>query len=1058
MALKGDLASVGLADVFQMLALNQKVGILSIHSQARWRALYFDRPGVTLYYNEHVYLDRLLDVLVRRNLVDPSYLAEARRRNAGDPITTVESLIAEGHLEEQAFLEVFRDQMEEDIYDLFLWENVHWEFLEGVNRLEGREGVINEHFFLNADSLVMEAARRLDEWSYIREQVPSEMEVFEPAYEEKGELLAEVDESGMAILDLIDGKRNLQRVVESSGINAFHVFKTVSMLVQKGILRPVPPDELVPHAKECIEEARIEDGILMLERAIELGTGIPEAHLLAAKSYEMQNEAAKACWHYKSYAAYCLEQGDLDQAAQTLALVLQHLPTDLDAWERFVQVLVRQEEPEQDPHEVGKRLIDIYLELEEITRARSVLESLLESCPEDIELKKTLISVHSKAGDTRRVMELYESIADDFVARKDPLEAVRYLQKILMIDRSRSDVSDRIRLLIQKDEKIKSRKRGMIVLLTVLVGLLAAGTLYWLYDQKAREDLAKVDPSPFLERKDFEAAISLYRTFLKKHPLTLVESEVKAEIARIESAKEAHEAELEAARRRTLALARAKREEYRRLWEEYLLAEKKTPDLEKALRQLTRIKSLAEEAGRGADLAFLKENKVEDSIRRIRSHLEEAKRLHGALQAALDRGRVGEARKLALKLHKEYTLTKVAEKTLVPTRIGSIPGGARIQIGGKDLLDMEGKVVRTPAVLQLPFGRKVEVVLLKDGFLPGRLRLRGADEEPPPFLLGVRPRSVVDLPVPPVTGVLGCGDLWFLGLKGGKIAGLEKETGKILETFALPDLDEARSLLAVDSARISVFSVLGRILVLERRSGTPVWKAEVWKRGGRPLMVGGIFVFVGGDGSLEGRDRKTGERIWRLEDRAPGRSWIRWAHDRLWWIHRDGRVQSVSPDDGVLLSEIRVERGIRENPLVIGRALLLPSEGENWNWFDAVTKRTRKVSAGEGGGRGSWVAGGGRLIRVTEAGEIRILDPENGRLVRKGRIPGRPEGRIRFFQDSLFLPYVLGDGEGHVLRLSFPDLSLRWDYPVGAGVGDRISVVGDRVLLPSSDGRFHVLE
>ena len=31
MALKGDLASVDLAQVFQMLALNQKVGLLSIH-------------------------------------------------------------------------------------------------------------------------------------------------------------------------------------------------------------------------------------------------------------------------------------------------------------------------------------------------------------------------------------------------------------------------------------------------------------------------------------------------------------------------------------------------------------------------------------------------------------------------------------------------------------------------------------------------------------------------------------------------------------------------------------------------------------------------------------------------------------------------------------------------------------------------------------------------------------------------------------------------------------------------------------------------------------------
>ncbi|MEY2980412.1 MAG: hypothetical protein RL562_639, partial [Planctomycetota bacterium] len=39
MALKGDLASVDLAQVFQMLALNQKVGMLCITSPRGWRAL-----------------------------------------------------------------------------------------------------------------------------------------------------------------------------------------------------------------------------------------------------------------------------------------------------------------------------------------------------------------------------------------------------------------------------------------------------------------------------------------------------------------------------------------------------------------------------------------------------------------------------------------------------------------------------------------------------------------------------------------------------------------------------------------------------------------------------------------------------------------------------------------------------------------------------------------------------------------------------------------------------------------------------------------------------------
>ncbi|MDP6423114.1 MAG: DUF4388 domain-containing protein, partial [Planctomycetota bacterium] len=144
MALTGDLASVGLADVFQMLAHNQKVGVLSIKGKDAWKALYFDRRGVTLYYAEHGFLDRLLDSHVRRNHIAGDLLDNLRRDNSGDPVATVEALLQGELIQEELFLESFRMQMEEEIYDLFLWENVHWEFLEGESAVEGYEGVVNE--------------------------------------------------------------------------------------------------------------------------------------------------------------------------------------------------------------------------------------------------------------------------------------------------------------------------------------------------------------------------------------------------------------------------------------------------------------------------------------------------------------------------------------------------------------------------------------------------------------------------------------------------------------------------------------------------------------------------------------------------------------------------------------------------------------------------------------------------------------------------------------------------------------------------------------------------
>ena len=65
MALRGDLASVDLAQVFQMLALNKKVGLLSIHSAKQWKVLYFDQRGVTVHHNVHRLLDKVVAASVR---------------------------------------------------------------------------------------------------------------------------------------------------------------------------------------------------------------------------------------------------------------------------------------------------------------------------------------------------------------------------------------------------------------------------------------------------------------------------------------------------------------------------------------------------------------------------------------------------------------------------------------------------------------------------------------------------------------------------------------------------------------------------------------------------------------------------------------------------------------------------------------------------------------------------------------------------------------------------------------------------------------------------------
>lgn len=1069
MALKGDLASVGLADVFQMLAHNQKVGILSIHGRQCWKALYFDRRGVTLYYNEHTFLDRLLDLLARRNYVTGDLLDSLRRQCAGDPIATVESLLSAGLVQESIFLESFRSQMEEEIYDLFLWEKVHWEFLEGEKSVEGNEGVVNENFFFAADSLIMEAARRLDEWVFIRELVSGPSEIFETVSSYAATEVVGLEEQELSILDLIDGKRNVARITEIAQLTSFQVHKSISVLAQKGFVAVLPEAKLLPNASECISGARLEDGIRLLERAVQVGAGIPDAHRMAARAYEMLDEVASATWHYKSFAAYKLEAGEIDTAVEILQHVVKLVPTDLEAWERLLQALMRQATPALDPHEVGTDLTELYLELEEVERARDVLEGLLESRPADIELKKTLITVHTKAGDTKRVMELYESIADDLVASRDPIGAVRYLQKILMIDRNRKEVSDRIKQLYVMDERHRSRRRSVALIFASILCFGTLGTVYWIYEKHVREEFAKLDPDPFLTEHDFDGAVQMYEVFLASYPLSLVESEVKKEIERIKGLASIEESKRMAIERERAATARKHRNDYLKIWRDYERAINDKIDMRQALEQLEDVQRLALAAGETRDRDFLAKHQVEKTIRTTRDYLVKSQDLYREVEELWSAGECEKARERALALHRDHPFTPATEKCTIPLLVETTPGGASVLVGGDLWLDSDGRPAKTPAWVRLPHATKATVRVERDGFEPSEFQLEGKSPCPKKITMIVRPDRIFAIEGNPISGLALGASTSFVGLTGGRYASLDPRTGKVAWTAQLDGLDEIRGTPHVAGGLVLLMSSLGRIHSIDPSTGAALWSREIpGGLAGPMVVVDGGVVAANEKGELVFVDTRDGKALWRFDTESPIALAPLWDGNNLFYANRSGLLLCLDVQDaetpiwsrrdttGALATPIRAGRQI----LVLGRDGKVhgyePSRPGRENF--AVDAEIRSERGWLLDARGAFfvVGGEGQVRRMefkAEGGEGEALP-----FVRATRNLETTIVREPVRTDSAIYLFAGGDGtDVHVLSLDIRDLSLRWDCVLPGGIAGDAAILGDRVLVVGADGKLRVL-
>lgn len=233
MAIKGSLREASLPDVLQLLALGQKTGCLAVTDRSSFGYVYFDR-GSICYASIVNRRDRLGDLLVKNGLLDPDVLAGAVEAQGSRTAKRLgEILVERGAISREQLEHYIRLQIEEAVYFLFTWTQGSFYFEVDQRPEEGAMLVS-----INPESLLLEGARRVDEWSLIEKKIPSLDLIFSltPAVDQvPGD---ELSQEQRKILPLIDGKRSVRDVVEDSGLVEFEVGKALYGLVQAGFAHP----------------------------------------------------------------------------------------------------------------------------------------------------------------------------------------------------------------------------------------------------------------------------------------------------------------------------------------------------------------------------------------------------------------------------------------------------------------------------------------------------------------------------------------------------------------------------------------------------------------------------------------------------------------------------------------------------------------------------------------------------------------------------------------------------------------------------------------------------
>ena len=185
MAFQGDVAHIPISNIVQALYLNAQEGVLSVENKTLKYKLHVLRLGIRPLSTLPGKADVLRLAVVKERLLTESEFQNAMSSWSPGKTFPGDFLLRRRVITADQVRNEIRKQLEEIIHEVLTASDLRYEFSVGEECLDHEifdpDG-LGSVFIYNVNGLLMEAARRDDEWQRIRAVIPAREEIFVPAH------------------------------------------------------------------------------------------------------------------------------------------------------------------------------------------------------------------------------------------------------------------------------------------------------------------------------------------------------------------------------------------------------------------------------------------------------------------------------------------------------------------------------------------------------------------------------------------------------------------------------------------------------------------------------------------------------------------------------------------------------------------------------------------------------------------------------------------------------------------------------------------------------------
>lgn len=240
MALEGNVKDFGLSEIFQLIGLQNKSGMLSVTGEETMAVFFKDGLVVSTRDRRNRTRDPLKDYLMRYGFISTEEMHKIQRIQVETNYDLTDILISEKYFSEEELKAIFTDQIQESFQEVLSWPKSYYKFIIGKHVLHG----VKSYALMKVEGLLMESMRRIDEFPEMLRIFPSE-EIVVKRIKTPPEELPGLESGEEFLYELLEEGKRVGEIVSQARMARFCTYEALKNLLEKELLDIVeePPSE-----------------------------------------------------------------------------------------------------------------------------------------------------------------------------------------------------------------------------------------------------------------------------------------------------------------------------------------------------------------------------------------------------------------------------------------------------------------------------------------------------------------------------------------------------------------------------------------------------------------------------------------------------------------------------------------------------------------------------------------------------------------------------------------------------------------------------------------------